>query len=171
MMRPVDPAAPAPSAFTIAPAADFPHVAPLLAHWYCAEWGRLHPERSLEDWTAMLASETLRDQIPTIYVALAGETLVGTAALIEHDMSSHPELSPWLAGVYVAPEYRRRGLGSALVRQVVSMAAALGVPRLYLHTDSAQGLYTRLGWAEIGREFYLGRDVVLMDIEPAHAVP
>ena len=170
MMHPVNPATLANPDFDIAPAADFPHVAPLLAYWYRQEWGHLHPERSLADWHVILAAEMLRDQIPTVYVARAGEMPIGTAALIAYDMSSHPDLSPWLAGVYVDPEYRRRGLGSALVQQVVRTAAALGVSRLYLHTDSAQSLYARLGWIEIGREFYLGRDVVLMEIEPGSAV-
>jgi GNAT superfamily N-acetyltransferase len=157
------------SEITIASTADYPHLIPLLGRWYWEEWGPFEPERSLASWIAMLAPRTLRDEIPTIYVALAAgplprteETPVGTASLIAADMSTHPELSPWLAGVYVVPEYRRQGIGRALVHRVMSTAAALSVPRLYLFTDSKQRWYANLGWVEIGREPYQGLEVAIM---------
>ncbi len=154
----------------IAPVADRPDLVPLLACWYWGEWGRLHPDRSLEDWIEMLRPRDSRDHIPMLFVAVDGETPAGTSSLVYHDMASHPELSPWLAGVYVIPELRGRGIGSALVRQVVAHAGALSVPRLYLHTDAAEGFYARMGWAAMGREIYLGREVTLMTIEPGAAV-
>jgi GNAT superfamily N-acetyltransferase len=42
---------------------------------------------------------------------------VGTATLLAQDVDTEqwPELSPWLAAVYVVPEYRHRGIGAALV--------------------------------------------------------
>jgi GNAT superfamily N-acetyltransferase len=155
-----------PAEINIAPIADHLHLIPLLGRWYWGEWGPFEPERPLEDWVAMLVPRTLRDEIPTIYVALTGEVPVGTASLIPQDMSTHLEFSPWLAGVYVVPEHRRQGIGRALVHRVVRTAAALGVSRLYLFTDSAQRWYADMGWAEIGREFYLGREVTIMRIEP-----
>ena len=37
-----------------------------------------------------------------MFVATCEQTVIGTASLIECDMETHPEWSPWLASVYVA---------------------------------------------------------------------
>jgi GNAT superfamily N-acetyltransferase len=77
-------------------------------------------------------------------------------------MSTRLDLSPWLAGVYVVPEARRRGIASSLVRYAESFAAEVGVGRLYLHTDGSESLYQRLGWLPVGREPYEGSVVSIM---------
>jgi len=56
----------------------------------------------------------------------------------------------YLADVYVLGEHRGRGLGLALVREIVEGArdqAAANV-RWLLHTADAQGLYRKLGFSE-----------------------
>ena len=71
-------------------------------------------------------------EIPTTFVALAGHQCLGSVSLVACDMDIRPTLTPWLSGVFVAPEHRRRGVGAALVERVVQEARALGKPRLYL---------------------------------------
>ena len=44
--------------------------------------------------------------------------LLGSAMLIAHDMDTRPQWTPWLAGMVVAPEFRGRGIGAALVERV-----------------------------------------------------
>ncbi len=117
----------------------------LIARWHFAEWGHLDPSSTLEAWTEGLRQRTRRDQIPTTYVALEADELLGTVTLVEHEMLTRPELSPWVAGVYVAPAHRDRGIGSALVRYAVHQAAQMGVKRLYLYTHPAREFYTKLG--------------------------
>jgi N-acetylglutamate synthase-like GNAT family acetyltransferase len=94
--------------------------------------------------------------------------LFGSAMLIAHDMDIRMDLTPWLAGVFVALDYRRRGIGSTLVRRVVESAAQLGEKRLYLYTPSAEQMYLRLGWSAIERTQYRGKEVVVMsyDVRP-----
>jgi GNAT superfamily N-acetyltransferase len=53
----------------------------------------------------------------------------------------------YLADVYVIDDYRGRGLGLELVREVVERGQGSGV-RWLLHTADAQGLYTKLGFSE-----------------------
>ncbi|HUH82001.1 MAG TPA: GNAT family N-acetyltransferase [Solirubrobacteraceae bacterium] len=56
----------------------------------------------------------------------------------------------YLADVYVLPRYQGRGLGLELVREIVDgseVAFGRGV-RWMLHTADAQGLYTRIGFAD-----------------------
>ncbi|TMJ98040.1 MAG: GNAT family N-acetyltransferase [Actinobacteria bacterium] len=51
----------------------------------------------------------------------------------------------YLADVYVLPEFRGRGLGAELVREIVDNGPFTGVTWL-LHTTDAHGLYERLGF-------------------------
>lgn len=57
----------------------------------------------------------------------------------------------YLADVYVLDAYRGRGLGLALVREMIERS--FGEVRWMLHTADAQGLYAKLGFAE-GRPPY-----------------
>jgi N-acetylglutamate synthase-like GNAT family acetyltransferase len=82
--------------------------------------------------------------------------------LVAHDMDTRMDLSPWLAGVFVAPEYRRHGMGAELVQRVIGDAAALGVQRLYLYTPGTEHFYSRLGWSLVERTSYRGADVAVM---------
>jgi len=53
----------------------------------------------------------------------------------------------YLADVYVLPDYRGRGLGEALVQEMVSNGPYAGVKWL-LHTSDMHPLYRKLGFAE-----------------------
>ncbi len=53
----------------------------------------------------------------------------------------------YLADVYVLAPYRGRGLGMALVREMVEGEELSGV-RWLLHTADAQGMYGKLGFSE-----------------------
>ncbi len=58
-------------------------------------------------------------------------------------------LGPWLAGLYVDPDYRKNGVGQALIEAVKDKARAMGYPKLYLRTEFAGGYYRRLGWCHV----------------------
>ncbi len=60
--------------------------------------------------------------MPTTFVALKDGKPAGSASLVNLDLSSRQELSPWLAAVYVSPEHRNQGIGAALVNRVVDEA-------------------------------------------------
>jgi N-acetylglutamate synthase-like GNAT family acetyltransferase len=77
------------------------------------------------------------------------------------------ELTPWLGGVYVAPDHRRQGIGSALVVRAVDEASEISVERLYLYTPDQERFYTRLGWSVVEQCQYRGEDVVVMTLQLA----
>ncbi len=89
---------------------------------------------------------------------------VGTASLAHKDLEARPDLTPWLAGVFVQPAFCGRGYATALVRRVEAFASAASVPVLWLYTWTAEPLYARLGWRRAGLEMdqERGREVVLM---------
>jgi GNAT superfamily N-acetyltransferase len=53
----------------------------------------------------------------------------------------------YLADVYVLEQYRGRGLGLELVREMVERGSCAGV-RWLLHTSDAQRLYAKLGFSD-----------------------
>ena len=138
----------------VVPLADRPDLFPTVGRWHWQEWGAGAPNVSLGEWTDALRAKSGRDGIPITWVALLGGVPVGSVALIERDMPTHPGLTPWLSSVYVVPERRKDGVGSALVAHAEEAARALGVVRLYLYTDSAEGFYAARGWRTIAREHY-----------------
>jgi N-acetylglutamate synthase-like GNAT family acetyltransferase len=82
--------------------------------------------------------------------------------LIHHEMDTRPDYTPWLAGVFVAPAHRRRGIGRALAEHVIGEAARLGFPTVYLFTPSAEDFFSRLGWSIVEHTRYRSADVTIM---------
>jgi GNAT superfamily N-acetyltransferase len=87
------------------------------------------------------------------------EARAADAALGQSDTSppqKRDDLTPWLCGVYVVPEHRRRGIASELVRHAMQVAKRLGVEALYLYaeTDAAEALYRSVGWQVLERLAY-----------------
>jgi predicted N-acetyltransferase YhbS len=148
----------------IEPLAEHAAFVPVVAAWHFGEWGHADPAGTVESWTAALAERTRRDGVPCTYVAVEGGVPVGSAALVDADMDTHPEMTPWLAGVYVVPEWRGRGVGTALVRRAAARAAELGLRHLYLYS-TRPGFYARLGWRALGTEPHEGEVVTLMRLD------
>ena len=86
-------------------------------------------------------SETLSGFV----VAEAEGTIVGTAAL---ELCCDNAL---LRSVAVAPEWRSRGLGRALVTRVIADAETRGIRALYLLTTTAEQYFPSFGFHRITR--------------------
>jgi GNAT superfamily N-acetyltransferase len=120
---------------------------PTLAKWHFAQWQHFVEADSVERRLQLLLARAGHRRIPTIVVAIEGTQLLGSATLAEFDMETHRDLTPWVVDVFVAPEFRRRGIASALVRRVVREAAALGVAELYPCTTGPMRETVYAGWA------------------------
>lgn len=149
----------------IVPLEEHPEAIPTLARWHLAEWGHYSASRTQASTEERLRRHLASDGIPLTMVALEGGEPVGSAALVWNDMKTRPEIRPWLADVVVDPAWRRRGIGSKLVRRLVKRARQLGVDTLYLYTPDQDRLYARLGWKTIERLEYRNEEVVLMKIK------
>lgn len=138
---------------------------PTLALWVQTEWGHLLTDVTFESLILEFEKRISRHTIPETFVALGNGKIVGTASIVENDIVTRPELAPWLAAVYVAPEFRGRGIGSKLVLVVVQEAKMLGVERLYLFTSDRMNFYCRLGWKAFEDTEYRGENVTIMSYE------
>jgi predicted N-acetyltransferase YhbS len=128
--------------------AQYPDFLPIVASWIYKEWWTGIAEETVESLTGKLVAHLTHDRIPLTLVALLERCPVGTVTLLDHDVGTEqwPERSPWLAALYVVPEYRRRGIGAGLVNAAAANAMALGVETLYLATVEREAFYARLGW-------------------------
>ena len=142
--------------------ADHTELIPELAELHFAEWSYLNPGETLEDKKEYLRSNCGRTGIPSFVIAVDDPDLIGSASLIAHDMDSRPELTPWLADVYVKPEFRKRGIATSLIQHIEVEAKSAGISRLFLYTPDAEDLYQRLGWVVVEACKYKGADVVIM---------
>jgi N-acetylglutamate synthase-like GNAT family acetyltransferase len=118
---------------------------PRLAEWHYAEFGYLNPENTVERYVERLTASLQRSELPTTFIALREDTLLGSASLVRRTIT-HQHFSPWLSSVYVDPQYRGRGIASALVGRVERAAAEIGSEKIYLFTPSSEKLYASLGW-------------------------
>jgi GNAT superfamily N-acetyltransferase len=57
----------------------------------------------------------------------------------------------WLCDVYVDPQVRGKGVGTAMVAAVRDHVAPFGVRRIMLATADAHGVYAKLGFAPLAR--------------------
>jgi GNAT superfamily N-acetyltransferase len=83
----------------------------------------------------------------TFILLIDGEP-VGTASLVAHDLDERPDLTPWLAGVFVAPKYRGRGYVGRLIAAVEQAGRSASIPTLWLYTNTAERVYARAGWED-----------------------
>lgn len=126
--------------------------------WY----GREPPEVTREEFS----NRARRDAVPLAVVALDGDALIGAASLSIRSIASHEHLTPWLTGLWVAPERRRAGLGRALVEAVRRHARRLGVHRLHAATASAGSIFAADGWTRFDETSGHGETIGVWRVAP-----
>ena len=117
------------------------------AAWWHAQWGAgmgFSPEGAVAAITALTAPGGGQAAL----IGLVDGQPAGSVFLADRDLETHAHLAPWLAGLFVLPQFRRRGLGEQLVTALVEQARALGHDRLHLYTMTS-GFYRRRGWQTV----------------------
>lgn len=103
-------------------------------------------ETVLQHLREFLVAETM----PLCVVAYAGETYVGSALVIDNDLSERPDFSPWVAALWVEPEFRNFGVGSEVLRRAGREAFGLGFESVYLCALPPKApFYAARGWTLI----------------------
>jgi N-acetylglutamate synthase-like GNAT family acetyltransferase len=124
----------------------------------------LNPGQTLGQRIESMQAYLSEELIPSTLIA-RGTQLMGSAAIVQNDMDTHPEWMPWLASVYVAPEFRHQGVGSRLVNSVIEAARKAGIEALYLFTPDRVAFYQGLGWQVLHEEAYRGHWVTVMRLQ------
>jgi N-acetylglutamate synthase-like GNAT family acetyltransferase len=129
----------------ICPLGDFFESIPKIAEWFYNEWCEIYDVDMQDSVRKRIETWTSNDRIPTALVAVVANQVVGTVALKSSELNF--PYSPCLAGLYVVPQFRRKGIGAILVGAAEQKAATLEVSRLYLYTPRSQAFYEGLGWS------------------------
>lgn len=125
-----------------------------VVQWHRGEWG--------DDWANQVRQSTSVEGLPATYVALVDGEPIGTVMLTYIDMITRKDISPWLAGLYVKPIFRLRGIGTELAKYAMGKADNMGIKTLWLYTARSRSLYAALGWKYVGEDNYDGERVTIM---------
>ncbi len=108
---------------------------PILAYWSYTSWymGRKVPFNAvLNEYRRRADMESM----PYSFIALWDDIPAGMVSLKENDLSSRLELGPWLSALYVAPEFRKRGIAERLITEIKKQCSSIAVPRVFLFIDN-----------------------------------
>ena len=141
-----------------------PNLIPTLAKWHHNEWSYLNPSLTLNERIYKMEAYLSNEIIPSTYIAKENNILLGSSALIEHDMETNKHLTPWLASIYVAEPHRKQGIGSKLVLHAMKEAKKENISKLYLFTPDQENFYKNLGWSTIEKENYHNHNVTIMEV-------
>ena len=135
--------------------ADRPELKTLVAQWLWSFWGA----PGNRDFYRSMTEHCGKDDFPFVFVAFLNGTPAGTVALLRADLFSRQDLYPWMADLYVPPEHRGKGVGSALQDFILGEARRRGFDKMYLYTP-LKGYYEKKGWEPMCEEMDRDRSIV-----------
>jgi len=122
---------------------------------FADHWGS--QPAGIEQWESMVKLSSFRPELSRL--ALDGDEVVGfvTTEINEEDWARQGYSSGYIALVGTVRSWRRRGLASALLREVLAAYRERGLDRAVLDVDTesptgALGVYTALGFAPTLRD-------------------
>ena len=145
---------------------DCPDAVPTVSGWLFEQFGYLDPSATRERAEIRVRTRLNATGLPVAFVALQGETPIGTASLVETDLEECPELSPWLAGVFVLSQHRGLGYGAQIINAVVDHSRRNGFKTIYLFTPNKQVFFEKLGWLQSHRVLRRGVPLSVMERAP-----
>ncbi len=142
---------------------NHPEHLPVLASWMFKTWGHLNPQSSLEKAEHKLTTHLNAVNMPLTFIALQNDEPVGMCSLRQND-GIKEELTPWLASLFVLPQFRGQGIGEKLVQMVIKKAHTFGYDTLYLFAfdSSLSSWYEKLGWKMIDTDSLNEHQVTVM---------
>jgi GNAT superfamily N-acetyltransferase len=134
---------------TVVPLREHPEHCAFLAAAFEAEWPTWYgPGGSGNSKSDLLSFANKQGALPVGVVALGPHNQpLGVAALKATSIPSHSHLLPWAAAGYVAPAWRRQGIGALLLTALLREASRLGHNTVYCATSTSESLLARQGWS------------------------
>lgn len=105
------------------------------------DWGRVKADLAADEFDNGRTAEALRrsfEQSQHVVFARDGDRVVGMARLLSDGVCN-----AYLLDVWTASAYRRRGIASAMIRELLARVPGQHVG---LQTDDGQALYASLGF-------------------------
>ena len=129
-------------------------------------WGPLTGRNTLEEYRKLLHFAAKSESLPTTLVAVENATVLGSVNVLENDLPLRPDIAPWLAQLFVCPNFRGRDAGALLIAGAIAEARKLNRSILFLYTSGTlPNYYEKLGWSRMEEIAYLGKRRVIMAYE------
>ena len=113
----------------------------------------------LADYRAHLNPMLEQEGIPSALVAHDEDHYIGSVLIIENDLDERPDYAPWIAALWVEPEFRRQGIAAQLIARSREYVAKLGHDTCYLcATADKRPYYLKQGFTLL-EEGVAGLDV------------
>lgn len=133
-----------------------------LAVVHAAEWGHLY-----EAWDSARALAEFRPQktdgsLPATLVLREQGRVAGSVSVVRGDCEARRDLDPWLASLYVFPEFRGRGHSHRLIESAIHHAAAANQRELHVFTESAGELFRKHAFTEVERTLLHGKSIEVL---------
>jgi predicted N-acetyltransferase YhbS len=107
----------------------------------------------LDQVAAGLRDLISKGEFPFAIVAHDGEHFVGSTLGIASDLDDRPQYTPWVAAVWVEPQYRGQNVGRSLVSFAAETCLKQGFKRVFLCArPERHAFYARQGWLLIERD-------------------
>ena len=139
------------------------------AQWAFDDWKETDPNDDIQ-WYLDVYSESAVDplSLPISLAAIGGnDELVGVACVVRDDeLPDAREPGPWVAAVFVNPEFRGMEIGKQLVTEAVRRARELGHSDVYLYTRDVAHWYETFGWERV-RETHIHHNAITVMVNRA----
>lgn len=134
------------------------------AEWSYAGWGKYTPQKTLKDYVTSREKYLNDNSLPLTLLAFDGAKPIGMCSLVKN-RGILLTLSPWLAGLYVLPEYRNQGIDEALERATCQKAKGMGYSKIYCFTSDIDLVpwYVKHGWKIHGTDRLHNQDVTILE--------
>lgn len=128
-----------------------------------AEWHQSQaPQESVQQRIEKLHNHLESIDFPTTLVAYNSNELFGSVSLTHYNrLVGYPD-AVWLANLFVCPQHRNCGVGSALLLTAESFAHRHGCNELFLYTRDKDVYYKDRGWLSLGSHDFSGNTKTIM---------
>jgi predicted N-acetyltransferase YhbS len=109
---------------------------------------------TLAELEGKLSEVAAATDFPFTLVATADDGFVGTVTAIASDLDERPDLTPWIAALWVEPDFRRTGVARKLVESATQAMFDQDHPQVYLYANAPmRAFYLGLGWTLLEESF------------------
>jgi len=150
--------------FSISHLCDVRLFAPFLADAHAREWGHLYANWNQDTALDDFQMEKGSSDLPTTWAIHHHQSgaLMGSVSLRMDDLPGHPDLNPWLASLFVFPEFRSLGLGRILVQKALDVLRYHQFPHAFLFTENKISFFSKFNFCIHSQTKAEGHEVTLM---------
>ena len=116
---------------------DYPQYLSNCAQWSFETWVHYTPSRPLEDFILARQAYLNYNILPLTLIALDPQQKPVGMCSLTSTRGLLPQLTPWLAALYVVPAARNKGVGQLLEEATCQKASNLGFSQIYCFTSDS----------------------------------